>query len=145
MEKEGKNVGEVLDDLNHSSGLLGLSESSADMRDIMALCDDEHPKVVLAKNKFVRRVVDYISQYYVLLEGADAIVFSGFIGENNSVIREEICDKLSCLGVKIDVEENSSSDKVRKISSSDSSVFVYVLPSNEELMMAREVIKLKNR
>ena len=142
MEKEGKNVGEVLEVLKHFSGLLGLSECSGDMRDIMALCDEEHPKVVIAKNKYVRKIVDYISQYYVLLDGCDVLVFSGSIGENNGEIRKEICERLKCLGVRIDSNQNLSNPI---ISSNDSPIVVCVIPDNEELMMVREIMKLMNR
>ena len=145
MEQEGKNASEVIDDLNRRSGLLGLSEYSSDMRDIVAKCKENDERCILAKNKFVRRVVDYIAQYYVLLEGADAIVFTAGIGENNVLIRKEICDKLSCLGVKIDDEMNNVSGEFRKISTSDSKVDVYVIPTNEELMIARDTLNLINR
>ena len=146
MEKEGKNAAEIIDDLNKKSGLLGLSESSSDMRDIVSKCDEGDEKAILAKNKYVRRVVDYISQYYVLLEGADIIVFTAGVGENNIPIRKEICEKLSCLGVKIDQEKNNVRGETIKISTDDSKIDVYVIPTNEELMIARETVELiKNR
>lgn len=145
MEKEGKNAGEVLDDLLHNSGLLGLSECSSDMRDIITLCEQNHPKALVAKNKYVRRIVDYIAQYYVLLQGVDAIVLSGSIGEDNVTIRREICEKLYSLGVKIDLDQNSICGEVVKISADDSTIPVYVIPSREELMIARSTLELKNR
>ena len=145
MEQEGKNAGEVIDDLNRRSGLLGLSEYSSDMRDIVAKCGENDEKCILAKNKYVRRVVDYIAQYYVLLEGVDVIVFTAGVGENNVLIRKEICEKLSCLGIKIDEELNNVSGELRKISTNDSKVDVYVIPTNEELMIARDTLNLINR
>ena len=145
MEQEGKNAGEVIDDLNRHSGLLGLSEYSSDMRDIVAKCSENDEKCILAKNKYVRRVVDYIAQYYVLLEGVDVIVFTAGVGENNVLIRKEICEKLSCLGIKIDEELNNVSGELRKISTDDSKVDVYVIPTNEELMIARDTLNLINR
>lgn len=145
MEQEGKNAGEVIDDLNRHSGLLGLSEYSSDMRDIVAKCGENDEKCILAKNKYVRRVVDYIAQYYVLLEGVDVIVFTAGVGENNVLIRKEICEKLSCLGIKIDEELNNVSGELRKISTNDSKVDVYVIPTNEELMIARDTLNLINR
>ena len=144
MEQEGKNAGEVIDDLNRHSGLLGLSEYSSDMRDIVAKCGENDEKCILAKNKYVRRVVDYIAQYYVLLEGVDVIVFTAGVGENNVLIRKEICEKLSCLGIKIDEELNNVSGELRKISTNDSKVDVYVIPTNEELMIARDTLNLIN-
>ena len=146
MEKEGKNASEIIDDLNKKSGLIGLSEFSSDMRDIVSKCDEGDPKAILAKNKYVRRVVDYISQYYVLLGGADMIVFTAGVGENNVPIRREICEKLSCLGIKLDLDKNNIRGETVKISSNDSSVDVYVIPTDEELMIARETLNLiKNR
>ena len=146
MEKEGKNAAEIIDDLNKKSGLLGLSESSSDMRDIVSKCEENDEKAILAKNKYVRRVVDYISQYYVLLEGADIIVFTAGVGENNIPIRREICEKLSCLGVKLDLDKNNVRGETIKISSEDSKIDVYVIPTDEELMIARETLELiKNR
>ena len=146
MEKEGKNASEIIDDLNKKSGLIGLSEFSSDMRDIVSKCDEGDSKAILAKNKYVRRVVDYISQYYVLLGGADMIVFTAGVGENNVPIRREICEKLSCLGIKLDLDKNNIRGETVKISSNDSSVDVYVIPTDEELMIARETLNLiKNR
>lgn len=145
MEQEGKNAGEVLDDLNRRSGLLGLSEYSSDMRDIVAKCGENDERCIVAKNKYVRRVVDYIAQYYVLLNGADVIAFTAGVGENNVLIRKEICEKLACLGIKIDEQLNNVSGELRKISTSDSKVEVYVIPTNEELMIARDTLNLINR
>lgn len=144
MEKEGKNAAEIIDDLNKKSGLLGLSEFSSDMRDIVSKCEEGDEKAILAKNKYVRRVVDYISQYYVLLEGADVIVFTAGVGENNIPIRREICEKLFCLGVRIDLDKNNVRGETIKISSDDSKIDVYVIPTNEELMIARETLELIN-
>ena len=145
MEQEGKNAGEVLDDLNRRSGLLGLSECSSDMRDIVAKCGENDERCIVAKNKYVRRVVDYIAQYYVLLNGVDVIAFTAGVGENNVLIRKEICEKLSCLGIKIDENLNNVSGELRKISTSDSKVEVYIIPTNEELMIARDTLNLINR
>ena len=142
MEKEGKNVGEVLDDLNTKSGLLGVSGISNDMRDIIDKCDIGEERAILAKDKFVQRVVDYIAQYYVRLEGCDILVFTAGIGENNIPIRREICEKLACLGVKLDLDQNNIRGEVTKISASDSKIPVYVIPTDEELMIARDTLKL---
>lgn len=145
MEKEGKNASEVIDDLNKVSGVLGLSEYSNDMRDIVEACDQGNSKAILAKNKYVRRIVDYIAQYYVLLDGVDVIVFTAGVGENNVPIRREICEKLSCLGVKIDLDKNNTRGETVKISTDDSSTLIYIIPTNEELMIARDTLRLMNR
>ncbi len=145
MEKEGKNASEILDDLNKASGVLGLSECSNDLRDIVKACEEGNEKALLAKNKYVRRIVDYIAQYYVLLGGVDIIVFTAGVGENNVTVRREICEKLSCLGIKIDLDANNVRGKEIMISSPDSSIPVYVIPTDEELMIARDTLKFVNR
>ena len=145
MEKEGKNASEVIDDLNKNSGVLGLSEYSNDLRDLVEACNEGNERAILTKNKYVRRIVDYIAQYYVLLDGVDVIAFTAGVGENNIAIRREICEKLSCLGVKIDLDKNQTRGEIQKISMDDSSISVYVIPTNEELMIARETLKFMNR
>lgn len=145
MEKEGKNASEIVEDLNKKSGVLGLSELCSDMRDLVEACDQGNEQAIKAKNKYIRRVVDYIAQYYVLLGGADIIVFTAGVGENNVAIRREICEKLSCLGVKIDLDLNNVRGEETKISTNDSSILVYTIPTNEELMIARDTLRLMNR
>ena len=145
MEKEGKNASEVLDDLNRRSGMLGLSEATNDMRDIIDLYNQGDEKAIRAVKKYVRRIVDYIAQYYVLLEGADILVFTAGIGEKNPVVRREICERLKPLGIKIDLELNKVRGELQKISTEDSSVMVYVVPTDEELKIARETLNLINR
>lgn len=145
MEKEGKNASEIVDDLNKKSGVLGLSQLCSDMRDLVSACDEGNSQAIKTKNKYVRRVVDYIAQYYVLLGGADIIVFTAGVGENNVAIRREICEKLSCLGIKIDLDLNNVRGEETKISTDDSSVLVYTIPTNEELMIARDTVRIMNR
>ena len=145
MEQEGMNAMEVIDQLNTQSGLLGLSEFSSDMRDIVSNAALGNHKCEIAMEKYVRRVVDFIAQYYVLLDGADIIVFTAGVGENNVKIRGEICDRLKCLGVLIDSSLNEKVGEVVKLSTDESKVDVYVIPTNEELMIARDTLKLINR
>lgn len=145
MEQEGKNASEVVDDLNKRSGLFGMSEYSSDMRDILEKCDQQDEKAIVARDKYVRRVVDYIAQYYVLLGGADVIVFTAGVGENSIPVRRQICEELACLGVKIDLDKNNVRGEVVKISTDDSSIDVYVIPTDEELMIARDTLHLINR
>ena len=142
MEKEGKNASEIIEDLNKKSGLLGLSQISSDMRDIVEKCDEGDPKALVARNKYVRRVVDYIAQYYVLLGGVDAIVFTAGVGENNVPIRRLICEQLACLGVEIDLDLNNTRGEILKISTDNSSIDVYIIPTDEELMIARDTLRL---
>ena len=145
MEQEGKNASEVIDDLNKRSGLFGMSEYSSDMRDILEKCNQQDEKAIVARDKYVRRVVDYIAQYYVLLGGADVIVFTAGVGENSIPVRRQICEELACLGVKIDLDKNNVRGEVVKISTDDSSIDVYVIPTDEELMIARDTLHLINR
>ena len=145
MEQEGKNASEVIDDLNKRSDLFGMSEYSSDMRDILEKCDQQDEKAIVARDKYVRRVVDYIAQYYVLLGGADVIVFTAGVGENSIPVRRQICEELACLGVKIDLDKNNVRGEVVKISTDDSSIDVYVIPTDEELMIARDTLHLINR
>ena len=145
MEQEGKNASEIIDDLNKRSGLFGMSEYSSDMRDILARCDEQDEKAIVARDKYVRRVVDYIAQYYVLLGGADIIVFTAGVGENSIPVRRQICEELACLGVKIDLDLNNKRGEAVKISTDDSSIQVYVIPTDEELMIARDTLHLIDR
>ena len=145
MEQEGKNASEVIDDLNKQSGLFGMSEYSSDMRDILERCDNQDEKAIVARDKYVRRIVDYIAQYYVLLGGTDVIVFTAGVGENSVPVRRQICVELACLGVKIDLDQNNKRGEVVKISTDDSKIDVYVIPTDEELMIARDTLELINR
>lgn len=142
MKKENMNIDEMLDALNKKSGLLGLSEVSSDMRDIEAEIAKGNEKAQLAFDKFSRRVVDYIAQYYVLLGGADVIVFTAGIGENGPLTREDVCNRLECLGVKIDKEANNKRGSLFKISTEKSKIDVYVISTDEELMIARDTYNL---
>lgn len=142
MEKEGKNALEVIYDLNKNSGLMGMSEFSSDMNEILDRISENDEKAILAMNKYVRRIVDYIAEYYVLLGGVDAIVFTGGVGENLIPIRREICEKLDIFGVKIDLDKNLKTKDFVKISSDESKIQVYCIPSNEEIVIARDTLNL---
>lgn len=145
MEREGMNASEVVDELNKHSGLYGMSEFSSDMRDILERCDEQDEKALNARNKYVRRIVDYIAQYYVLLGGTDVIVFTAGVGENSIPIRRQICEQLAPLGVKIDLDLNNKRGEIVKISTDESAISVYVIPTDEELMIARDTLNLINR
>lgn len=140
-KESGMDVSEITTILNKKSGLLGVSKRFADHRDIeTGMAEGDHLSI-LANDMYVDRVVRYIAEYYVKLEGkVDAITFTAGLGENAREFREEIVKKLACLGIKIDVEENmkyaSYCDKQEGIvSTPDSTVPVYVVPTNEELMI----------
>lgn len=142
MEKEGLNASEVINDLNKKSGLLGISGKSSDARDIEDGVKAGDKRCILANNKFVNSVVDYIAKYYVELGGADVICFTAGIGEKAPSSRLEIIEKLACLGIKIDVEKNNVRSEFRKISTDDSSCLVYIVPTDEELMIAMDTMTL---
>lgn len=142
MEKEGKNILEVIDNLNNNSGLLGISELNSDIEEILIHCDENNEKAILAKNMFVRRIVDYIAKYYVLLEGVDVITFSGKIGEKVISIRREIIEKLNILNIKLDLDLNQVTNEIKEITSSNSLVKLFVIPSMEEKIIYEETKKL---
>ena len=145
MEQEGLNAKEVIDILNKKSGLLGLSEISSDMRDIVSAMendDEQGKKARRAFLKYTRTVTNYIAQYYVLLGGADVICFTAGLGENSEPFRKKVCENLACLGVKLDAEANKVMGEFKKISSDDSTIPVYVVPTDEELMIALDTLKL---
>ncbi len=142
MQKEDKTVDEVMDDLNKRSGFLGVSQTASDFRDIYVGITSGNEQCQLAFDKYVQTVVNYIAQYYVELGGADIICFTAGVGENASEARMAIMEKLTCLGVKIDLEKNQIRGKEVKISSDDSNIVCYVVPTNEELMIAEDTLTL---
>ena len=142
MEAENKTIDDIINDLNKNSGVLGLSGISSDMRDIEDAYNEGNPRAVLTFNKYIQRIVDYIAQYYVRLGGADVIAFTAGVGENSPILRKLVCEKLACLGVKLDEEKNNVRGKLTKISADDSKVAVYVIPTDEELMIARDTLEL---
>jgi len=142
QEREGLTNDEMLNVLNKKSGLLGISTISSDMRDLLDVQDtNEHAK--LAINIFINRVIKYVGQYVAEMNGVDAIVFTAGIGENSVPVRKMIVDKLSYFGVKLDDEKNNVRGEEVEISTSDSKVKALLIPTNEELMIARDVESLK--
>lgn len=142
MEKEGKSAGEIMNDLNKKSGFLGISGLSSDSRDIEDGIKEGNERCILAQKMFVNSVIKYIAQYYVLLGHVDVIAFTAGIGENSISTRSDIIERLAPLGIEIDPEENNVRGKFKKISSKKSSVDIYVVPTNEELMIAEDTLNL---
>lgn len=125
--------------LNKSSGMLGMTGAS-DMRDVESAHDDGDERAQLAWDVYIRRIVGYIGRYYVLLGGIDALSFTAGVGENSPAVRNDVVKRLAVLGVKLDDVANTlRSKEARAISKTDSSFAVLVVPTNEELQMAREV------
>lgn len=141
MEKYGYTAKEMDNILNKESGLLGVSGVSSDSRDIEAAADEGNERAVLAKKIFDDRVIETVAGYYGLMGGADAIVFAGGIGENATNIRKDIINGLKALGVVLDEEANNCRGKEVKISADDSKLAVYVIPTDEEVMIARDAYK----
>ncbi len=142
MEKEGLNAKEVVDMLNKKSGLLGVSMKYSDYRDIRNAIDEGDEQAILANKIFVNTVVKYIANYYVELEGIDALVFTAGLGENSSPARHDIISKLKVLGISIDEEKNKTIGEEIELTSKDSKVRVFAIPTNEELMIAKETLSL---
>ena len=142
MEKEGLNAKEVVDMLNKKSGLLGVSMKYSDYRDIRSAIDEGDEQAILANKIFVNTVVKYIANYYVELEGIDALVFTAGLGENSSPARHDIISKLKVLGISIDEEKNKTTGEEIELTSKDSKVRVFAIPTNEELMIAKETLSL---
>ena len=141
--KEGKDVNEVLNILNKKSGVLGMSGGiSSDFRDIEKAKEEGNHLAAVALDAFVYRVAKYVGAYTAAMNGVDAIAFTAGVGENDKVTRKNVCEYLGYLGVKIDDEANNVRGERRIISAPDSKVKVMLIPTNEELAIARETLRL---
>ena len=141
--KEGKDVNEVLNILNKKSGVLGMSGGiSSDFRDIEKAAAEGNHLAEVALEAFVYRVAKYIGAYTAAMNGVDAIAFTAGVGENDKKTRKNVCDYLGYLGVKIDDEANDVRGERRVISAPDSKGKVMLIPTNEELAIARETLAL---
>lgn len=145
MEKENLTVEEVFNVLNKNSGLKGMSGKSSDMRDIDSGMQAGDENCIRAFNLYVKRICDFIGSYYVLLGGADAIVFTAGIGENSAITRKAIVDRLGALGITLDEEANNKREDEMVISTPDSKVKAFVIATNEEVVIARDTIRLINK
>ena len=138
-----KSVDEVMTILNKKSGVFGLSGGlSSDFRDLEAAADAGNEKCRLALDKFCYEVKKYIGAYAAALGGLDVLVFTAGIGENGATTRAAVCEGLEFLGVKLDPEKNKLRGDERIISAPDSKVTVWVIPTNEELMIAQDTAEL---
>ena len=142
MEQTGMSAKEMDTALNKKSGLLGVSGVSSDSRDIEDGINNGDERCKLAQKMYVNRIVNYIAMYYVEMGGADAIVFTAGVGENSISTRKQIVDKLGALGIKLDEEANNVRGEERKITTDDSKVPVYIIPTDEELMIARDTYSI---
>ncbi|MBI0107104.1 acetate kinase [Lactobacillus sp. W8089] len=144
MEKEHlHDISEMIAILNKKSGLLGVSGVSNDKRDIDEAAAQGNQQAQLAQEMFVNRIVKYVGSYLALLDDKpDALVFTAGVGENDQPVRQAVCEQLQHLGVKIDPQKNQVKGQEAEISTSDSPIKVFVVPTNEELMIARDTYQL---
>ena len=142
MDKEDMTFAEVNEMLNKESGVLGISGISSDFRDLEIAMKDGNERAKLAIDVFVNRVKKYIGGYMAAMCGVDVLVFTAGIGENSAFLRSQICDGLDCIGIDLDEELNNVRGKEAKISKNLASTDIYVVPTNEELMIARDTLEL---
>lgn len=142
MQKDGLSTEEIDSIMNKKSGVLGISGVSSDFRDIEEAANSGNERAKLALANYENRVVKYIGAYYALLGDVDAIVFTAGLGENSATTRQAVCDKLSSLGIELNGEANKKRGEEIIISSEESAVNVLVIPTNEELMIAKETLEI---
>jgi len=142
MDKIGMDINEANNCLNKKSGLLGLSGVSNDMRDIEEAAKDGNTRAQIALDVYYSHVKGYIGNYFAKLNGCDCLVFTAGVGENGIDIRSHICADLDALGIKLDVEKNNVRGKEVDVATEDSKVRIFVIPTNEELVIARDTYRL---
>ncbi|MBR2423066.1 MAG: acetate kinase, partial [Oscillospiraceae bacterium] len=142
--KYGMTPDECLNMLNKKSGMLALSGVSSDFRDLEDGAKKGNEDCALARDKFAYEVAKYVGAYAAALNGLDVITFTAGVGENDVNIRKAVCEYLGFMGVKIDPELNGNRGKEMKISTPDSAVEVWIVPTNEELMIAQDTAELVN-
>lgn len=142
MKKENISAGEMEDILNKKSGVAGISGLAPDFRVIELESYEDNERAKIAMESFKYSIASYIAKYAVAMKGVDYIIFTGGIGENQINIRKGICEKLTFMGVEVDVDANNMRGEEKVISKPDSKVKVYVIPTNEELMIAKETMRL---
>ena len=142
MKKEGWTAEEAENVLNKKSGVQGISGLAPDFREIEAASYGDDERAAIAIEKFKYEIASYIAKYAVAMNGVDYIIFTGGVGENQINIRRGICEKLEFMGVKLDVDANNMRGEEKEISTPDSKIKVYVVPTNEELMIAKETARL---
>ena len=144
--KEGISVTETLTMLNKKSGLLAVSGVSSDMRDVTAAAKAGNPRAKVALDMWAYSIKKYIGAYAAAMGGLDAVIFTAGIGENHAIGRGMVCEGLEFLGIKLDPEKNQTcSGQEARISTDDSRVQVWIIPTNEELAIARDTLELTRK
>ena len=142
MKKENLTPDEMTNIMNKKSGFLGLSGESSDMRDMIRLSAEGHERAKIVFDKLVHDIVKLVGGYIAELNGVDLIIFTAGIGENNAVLRRRVCEQLSFMGVKIDNAANEKPHGDTMISTADSTVKVAMIPTDEELVIARDTMHI---
>ncbi len=142
MDKEGMSIVDVDNMANKKSGVLGLSGVSSDFRDIEDAAEKGNERAQLALNVFVHKVKKYIGAYAAVMNGVDAVVFTAGLGENSDYIRREVCKDMTYLGIEVDNAKNKVRGKETDVSTDSAKVRVLLIPTNEELMIARDTKEL---
>ena len=143
MEKKGLTSTQILDYLNKKSGILGVSGISSDLREVIKAANDGDKRSKITIEMLCNRIKKYLCSYAGLMGGVDAICFTAGIGENSDLIREKVCEGLSFMGIEIDVEKNKVREAGnREISNKNSKTKIYIIPTNEELVIATDTYKL---
>ena len=143
-EKEGKTAAEVVNILNKKSGYLGMSGRSNDARDVTQGMNSGDHRCKLTFDVQAKRIVDYVAAYYVYMGGCDVIAFTAGMGENLKHLRANVVNRLGVLGVKLDEQLNDTFSDERVISTPDSKIKVYIIPTNEEVMIGRDTVRVAN-
>ena len=146
MNKKGFTASEMSDYMNKKSGLTGVSGVSSDNRDVTAAAQEGNKRAKLASEMLRYQAKKYVGAYAAVMNGVDAILFTGGIGENDYSVRADICKDMDYMGIKIDEAVNSSTrGELKRISADDSKVQVWVVPTNEELLIARDTVEIVNK
>lgn len=138
--KHGEELNSVLTELTTNGGLLGMSGVSKDMRDIELAASQGNERAQMTIDMLSYQIAKFIGSYYVALEGLDYLVFTGGIGENSAVIRENVCKRLECLGIHMDAQKNLAGPAERCISSVSAGPQVWIIPTDEEVRVARQIM-----
>lgn len=142
IKATGKPLAELLEDLSSKGGLLGMSGLSGDCRDLEEAAANGHSRAELALSVFHSAIRHYLGAYLTVLGGADAIVFTGGIGENSVSLREKVCANLEWAGIRLDAEKNESASDETAIQTDDSNVQIWVVPTNEEIVVGRQTVEV---
>lgn len=143
MEKKSLNTHQIIDYLNKKSGILGVSGISSDLREVIKASNDGDNRSKIAIVMLCDRIKKYLCSYAGLMHGVDAICFTAGIGENSDLIREKVCEGLEFMGIELDIEKNKVREKgIREISKKSSKTRIFVIPTNEELVIAQDTYRL---